>query len=163
METYFENLLKGCSFKADFYKLMYVHYMHSLPNDFLVKVDRMSMANSIETRLPFLDYRLVEFMAGVHKSVKMPAWKLKTVLRNSIGKSLPESVLQAPKRGFAIPLREWFKKAEFDTILDTHLQNVNQILDKETVSKIVEENRTGKKDNGNFIWTLLQLNKQLDV
>ncbi len=161
VETYFEALLKKCSFKDDFYKLMYVHYMHSLPNDFLVKVDRMSMANSIETRLPFLDYRLVEFMARVHKNVKMPAWELKSVLRNSIGKNLPASVLKAPKRGFAIPLREWFKHTGFDTILDANLQKVNGILDRETVLKIVEENKKGKKDNGNFIWALLQLNKLL--
>ncbi len=161
VETYFESLLLKCQFKDDFYKLMYVHYMHNLPNDYLVKVDRMSMANSIETRVPFLDHRLVEFMATVHKDVKMQGWELKSVLRNSIGRDLPASILNAPKRGFGIPLREWFKDKEFDVILSENLKKVNELLDTEIIKKIITENNEGKKDNGNFIWTLLQLNKSL--
>lgn len=161
VESYFESLLKPCTFEDDFYKLMYVHYMHNLPHDYLVKVDRMSMANSIETRIPFLDYRLVEFMATVHKDIKMQGWELKSVLRNSIGKNLPECILNAPKRGFGVPLREWFKEKAFDQMLNENLKKVNEILDQETVQKILIENNEGKKDNGNFIWTLLQLDKSL--
>lgn len=161
VEEYFESLLNNCNFKDDFYKLMYVHYMHNLPNDYLVKVDRMSMAHSIETRVPFLDYRLVEFMAGVHKDVKMQGWELKSVLRKSIGKNLPPSVLQAPKKGFAVPLREWFKDKELNGILEKNLENAGRILDKEIIQKILDENQKGKKDNGNFIWTLLQMDKAI--
>lgn len=161
VESYFENLVKHCSFKDDFYKLMYVHYHHHLPNDFLVKVDRMSMANSIETRLPFLDYRLVEFMARVHKDIKMEGWELKSVLRNSIGKNLPEEILNAPKRGFAVPLMEWFKDKEFNTVLNDNLICVKNMLDEKVILKIIEENRSGERDNGNFIWTLLQLEKHI--
>jgi asparagine synthase (glutamine-hydrolysing) len=161
VESYFESLIKTCTFKDDFYKLMYIHYLHNLPNDYLVKVDRMSMANSIETRIPFLDYRLVEFMATVHKDVKMEGWELKSVLRRSIGKNLPQSILNAPKRGFGIPLREWFKDKGFNVVLEENLEKVNELLDKETIKKIVTENNIGKKDNGNFIWTLLQLDKSL--
>ncbi|MES2132264.1 MAG: asparagine synthase (glutamine-hydrolyzing) [Bacteroidota bacterium] len=161
VETYFESLLQTCRFKDDFYKLMYVHYLHNLPNDYLVKVDRMSMANSIETRVPFLDFRLIEFMATVHKDVKMQGWELKSVLRNSIGKNLPASVLNAPKRGFGIPLREWFKEEGFNDLLEENLQKVKEMLDRDTINKIVTENKEGKKDNGNFIWALIQLNKFL--
>lgn len=162
VEQYFENLLKGCRFKDDFYKLMYVDYMHNLPNDYLVKVDRMSMANSIETRLPFLDHRLIEFMATVHKDVKMEGMQAKTVLRNTVGRELPSALLTAPKRGFGIPLREWFKDKEFDQLLVDNLDRVNDLLDKPTIAKIIEQNRSGKKDNGNFIWTMIQLNQNLN-
>lgn len=162
VESYFEALLKECTFKDDFYKLMYVHYKHHLPNDFLVKVDRMSMANSLETRLPFLDHRLVEFMATVHKDVKMEGMKLKSVLRGSLGRDLPKAVLSARKQGFAIPLREWFKDEELSSLLATHLDSAGRLLDKQLIEKIITENNSGKKDNGNFIWTLIQLNKFLD-
>lgn len=161
VEAYLESLLKSCRFQDEFYKLMYVHYMHNLPNDYLVKVDRMSMAHSIETRVPFLDYRLVEFMARVHKDVKMQGWELKSVLRKSIGRDLPASVLNAPKKGFGVPLREWFKDAEFNAVLEENLKEVNKMLDPATVSRIIAENNSGKKDNGNFIWTLLQLDRAL--
>lgn len=162
VEDYLGSLLEKCRFKDDFYKLMFIHYMHNLPNDYLVKVDRMSMANSIETRVPFLDYRLVEFMATVHKDVKMQGWELKSVLRKSIGKNLPTSILNAPKRGFGIPLREWFKDKELGSVLEENLGEVRKILDPVIIAKIVAENNSGKKDNGNFIWALLQLNKALE-
>ncbi len=162
IETYFETLLKDCTYTDDFYKLMYVHYYHSLPNDFLVKVDRMSMANSIETRVPFLDYRLIEFMVKVHKDVKLQGLELKSILRNTIGKTLPENLLHAPKLGFSVPLREWFKDKSFEVILKQNLTKVNKLLDESTIAKIVEENNSGKKDNGNFIWTLILLNEKLN-
>lgn len=161
VERYFEQLLSSCIFHEDFYKLMYVHYHHHLPNDFLVKVDRMSMANSLETRLPFLDYRLVEFMAGVHQEVKLQGWELKSVLRNTVGKALPEQILRSPKRGFAVPLREWFKDREFYTKLDSQLVRVKEVLGAANISKLIDDNRTGKKDHGNFLWALLQLEASL--
>lgn len=161
VETYLGRLMKDCHYKDDFYKLMYLHYHHHLPNDYLVKVDRMSMANSLETRLPFLDYRLVEFMAKVHKDVKLQGWELKSVLRNSIGRLLPPAVLAAPKRGFAIPLREWFREEGFNGLLEKHLRNVSRFLDRGAIAEIIAENAAGKKDNGNFIWTLVQLDQAL--
>jgi asparagine synthase (glutamine-hydrolysing) len=161
VEDYIRSVMSNCTFEDEFYKLMYFHYKLSLPNDYLVKVDRMSMANSIETRLPFLDYRLVEFMSRVHKDIKMDGWERKSVLRRSIGKDLPASLLNAPKRGFGIPLREWFKKESFTTLLDQNLSKVCLSLHKETIQKIINENKEGKKDNGNFIWALLMLDKQL--
>lgn len=163
VEDYFKNLLAKCRFDDNFYKLMYIHYHHHLPNDFLVKVDRMSMANSLETRLPFLDYRLVEFMAKVHKDVKMQGWELKSVLRNSIGSDLPDAILNAPKKGFAVPLKEWFKDQNLYEELKTNLACVQKSFGKANVSKIIQENATGAKDHGNFIWTLLQLEKYLNL
>jgi asparagine synthase (glutamine-hydrolysing) len=161
VEDYLDEIMTKCVFKDDFYKLMYFNYKLSLPNDYLVKVDRMSMANSLEARLPFLDHRLVEFMATVHKDVKMQGWERKSILRKTVGKELPPIILTAPKRGFGIPLREWFKADSFSSIIDSNLKKVNQTLNRKVVSKIISDNKTGKKDNGNFIWTLLMLEKHL--
>src|SRR3974377_95533 len=98
---------------------MYFNLKVSLPDDMLTKVDRMSMAHSLETRVPFLDHRLVEFMATVHRDVKMEGYTRKSVLRNTIGKRLPPALLRAPKRGFSLPLREWFKDRSFETKLQS--------------------------------------------
>jgi asparagine synthase (glutamine-hydrolysing) len=161
VEDHISKMMSGCKYKDDFYKLMYFHYKLSLPNDYLVKVDRMSMANSIETRLPFLDYRLVEFMAKVHKDVKMDGWERKSVLRNTVGKHLPNSLLNAKKKGFGIPLREWFKQDSFTDLIERNLTFTNELLNKQLIGEIIKDNKEGKKDNGNFIWTLLILEKQL--
>jgi asparagine synthase (glutamine-hydrolysing) len=154
------DTLKKCTYKDSFYKLMFLNLKLSLPDDMLVKVDRMSMAYSLETRTPFLDYRLVEYMVGVHKEIKMKNYERKTILRNSIGMNLPREILSAPKKGFTVPLREWFKGNSFDQKLK-ELQDCLPLLNKEVVSAIINLNNSGKKDYGNFIWMLFNLNECL--
>lgn len=119
------------------------------------------MANSLETRIPFLDHRLIEFMVHVDKDIKMQGWERKSILRNTIGKELPLNILSAPKKGFRIPLREWFRKDSFKNAIGDNLSNLNGILNSDVIHKLVLENRLGQKDNGNFIWTLIMLNKNL--
>ena len=135
---------------------MYFNLKVSLPFDMLVKVDRMSMANSLETRIPFLDYRLVELMTKVSKNVKMQGYERKSVLRNTVGKILPSSILNAPKKGFGVPLREWFKAKSFENQLDS-LSNQDFGLNTNTIKQIIKENQSGKQDYGNFIWMLFIL------
>ena len=158
-EDYIDDLVKKIPYKNDFYKMMYLNIKHDLPNDYLVKVDRMSMANSIETRAPFLDYRLIEFMIQVDKSVKMQGWERKSVLRNTIAKSLPNQLLNAPKKGFGVPLREWFKERE--TFENLNFTKSKQLLNPTIIEKIVTKNREAEANYGNFIWTLIMLEKHL--
>lgn len=161
VEDHLKEVMKSCSYKDDFYKLMFLNFKHDLPNDYLVKVDRMSMAYSLEARVPFLDHRLIEYMAKVDKNIKMQGWERKSVLRNTIGKKLPDSILNAPKKGFGIPLREWFKSDLFDEQLKNNLDKISEITSKPLVSEILKQNKLGEKDNGNFIWTLMMLNENL--
>ena len=72
------------------------------------------MAHSLEARVPFLDPRLVELMAGVSPAVKMPGLTRKAVLRDTIGRQLPEPLLKASKRGFDPPLAAWLERGETD-------------------------------------------------
>lgn len=161
IEDYLSDFMGRTSYKDHFYKMMYYNYKHSLPNDYLVKVDRMSMAHSLETRLPFLDHRLIEFMATVDKDVKLQGFEKKSVLRKTVGGTLPNAILNAPKKGFGIPLRDWFKDDSFLKQLDANLATTKNLLSSNIVNKIVKENREGRRDNGNFLWTLMMLNKNL--
>ena len=101
------------------------------------------------------------FRSHVDKDIKMQGWERKSILRNTIGKQLPDSIMNAPKKGFGIPLREWFKGGAFDEYLNQNLKTLNTILDANTISSIVNDNNTGKKDNGNFIWTMMMLNNNI--
>lgn len=161
IEDYLGNFIRKSTYKNDFYKMMYLDFKYSLPNDYLVKVDRMSMANSLEARIPFLDHRLIEYMVHVDKNIKMQGWERKSILRNTIGKKLPPNILSAPKKGFGIPLREWFKEDSFKNSINENLSNLEGILNSDVIQKLVLENMLGQKDNGNFIWTLIMLNKNL--
>jgi asparagine synthase (glutamine-hydrolysing) len=80
-----------------------------LPLDILTKVDRMSMAHSIETRVPFLDHRLVEFAATIPPEMNLQRGTTKAILKRAMRDILPEQIIDRPKQGFAVPLRYWFR------------------------------------------------------
>ncbi len=160
VEDFLVDFMKNCTYKDSFYKLMYLNNKLSLPDDMLVKVDRMSMAHSLETRTPFLDFRLIEYMTHVHKDIKMKKYERKTVLRETLGKKLPGALLTAPKKGFGIPIRQWFKGDSFSERLN-NLNNFSH-LENKIVHEITQMNNSGKKDYGNFIWMLMILKKKLE-
>jgi len=155
---YIADVLDKCSFTDPFYRLMYFHFAVTLPEGMLTKVDRMSMAYSLETRVPFLDHRVVGLMAGVDKQVKMRGYERKSVLRETVGKRLPQGILQAPKKGFAIPLREWFRGDAFDARLagiDAGALGIRA----DVAGRVIRDNRAGRSDYGNFIWMLVLLDQ----
>lgn len=156
LADYLDQLFRQYPAKNSFYGLMYFHMKVLLPDDFLTKVDRMSMSHSLETRVPFLDHRLVEYMMRVHMDVKMEGYQRKSVLRNTIGKRLPSDLLMAPKKGFSLPLRDWFRQGEFSNRLED-LSATDFGLNKKVVKRISDENKSGVQDYGNFIWMLFVL------
>jgi asparagine synthase (glutamine-hydrolysing) len=155
LEDYLSDLFAKYPLNDPFYKLMIYHFKVLLPDDYLTKVDRMSMAHSLETRIPFLDYRLVEFFCNVHKDVKMEGFTRKSILRNTIGRRLPVQLLSAPKKGFGVPLRDWFKNRSFEAKLNQLKFESHRVgLNSEMVGEIVEKNVSGKEDLGNLLWML---------
>jgi asparagine synthase (glutamine-hydrolysing) len=162
MEDYFADALAKCPFADGFYRQMYFNLKVSLPEDMLAKVDRMSMAHSLEARVPFLDHRLVELTYQVHKDVKLTGLRRKELLRRTIGRHLPPSLLKAPKSSFMVPLREWFKKDDFNERLNS-LKSRDFGLNNSVIADIVEANRDGRNDYGDFIWRLFALKHWLDA
>jgi asparagine synthase (glutamine-hydrolysing) len=115
------------------------------------------MAHSLETRIPFLDHRLVEFMVRVHKNIKMRFFERKSVLRHSIGKMLPSVVLKAPKKGFVVPLRVWFRGETLSPYVKRVLVENSIDMNKRVLERLVKDNMAGRKDYGNFLWMLIIL------
>ena len=159
---YFSSVLRNCLFVDPFYRQMYFHLKVSLPDDMLAKVDRMSMSHSLETRVPFLDHRIVELTYQVHKDVKLPGLRRKELLRRTIARRLPPSLLKAPKMPFSVPLREWFKQDDFNERLRA-LERQDFGLDGAVIHEIVEANRSGQRDYGDFIWRLFVLKGWTDT
>jgi len=160
IEEFLSDFLKNCSYKEPFYQLMYLNHKLTLPDDMLVKTDRMSMAHSIEIRTPFLDYRLIEYMAKVDKDVKMKNYERKSILRHTVGRKLPKGILKAPKKGFSVPLRYWFKNDSFKEKL-LNLEKDMHFLSANKMDTILKKNITGREDDGNFIWKLFVLSKAI--
>lgn len=130
-----------------------------LPNDMLVKVDRASMAHSLEVRVPFLDHELVEFVARMPERLKLSRFYQKKVALRTIMKGrLPGMVLKKKKLGFNTPVNAWIQGSLREFVLDTLSPQVLKrtgILNQNTVSWIIEQHLSGKRDFGYPIWSLL--------
>lgn len=153
---YLSDVFGKCKFTDPFYKLMYFHLKVSLPDDMLTKVDRMSMAHSLEARVPFLDHRLIELSYCVDKNIKLPKFERKNVLKRTFGPKLPLSLVRAPKMPFSVPLREWFMQEQFEGRLND-LTRGDFGLDRRVVQDLVTANKSGHHDYGDFIWRLFVL------
>src|SRR5437867_5689115 len=99
-------------------KASYLGLRHRLLEDMLVKVDRMSMAHSLEVRSPLLDHRLLEFAAALPPSLKLRGWQTKAILRDTVRRYLPRTTLRKRKQGFSVPLREWLRGSLYEMVCD---------------------------------------------
>lgn len=128
-----------------------------LPDDLLVKSDRASMAASLEVRLPFLAYPLVEFALSMPSSLKIRGMKTKIVLRNAAEKYLPESIIKRPKKGFGIPVAKWLGsdfKPMVDELLSQQYIERQGIFDWTYVGDLLAQHESKRYDRRKELWTL---------
>ena len=147
--------------KSALNRMLYVDTRLYLPNDMLVKVDRMAMAHGLEAREPFLDYRLVEFLATVPPNLKLKQFRHKKYLlkRAMVGR-LPDSVIWRKKEGFNLPKGQWMKSRlkEFvtDHLAPARIREIG-LFDPAIVDQLLRDHFQGKVDNSFHIWCLLTL------
>ncbi|WP_327062049.1 asparagine synthase C-terminal domain-containing protein [Leclercia adecarboxylata] len=134
---------------------------HYLCNDILAKVDRASMAVSLETRAPFLDHRLVEFAFSLPTSFKMNHFEQKKILRAVLFKYIDKSLVDRPKQGFSLPMRQWLKKELKNWAWDRLQSLPSDKFDKNIIEKIWHEHQTDMRDNSERIWGLSNLSNYL--
>ncbi|MBI4528308.1 MAG: asparagine synthase (glutamine-hydrolyzing) [Deltaproteobacteria bacterium] len=138
----------------------YLDTLHYLPGDILMKVDRMSMANSLEVRSPLLDYTLVEYVAGLPLSMKVRNGVSKYIFRKLARRSLPSSVLTKRKQGFAVPKDRWFQ-SELRGFAEEILLEPKTVsrgyFRKTTLERILRHHSTGRRDYSTWIWALIVL------
>lgn len=129
-----------------------------LADDLLVKLDRATMMVSLEGRVPFLDYRLVEAMATLPTSLKLRGLDAKRVLKRVEGEWLPPAILGRRKKGFGIPIADWLRgplKPLLDQYLSAPYLRAQGLFRAEAVERLVREHLDGKADHRKPLWTLL--------
>ena len=129
-----------------------------LPDDILTKVDRASMACSLEVRAPFLDYTLVEFLGRVPSRLKLRRLETKVLLKRAMAGRLPEGIAERRKKGFGIPLARWLRGPLRERLLDelspTRLDRQGIFVPAE-VERLVGEHLSGRRSHHKELWTLL--------
>ncbi len=133
-----------------------------LENDSNVKVDRASMAYSVEVRSPFLDYRILEFARTLPVSYRYMPGRKKRILRDILKEYIPEEVFNQPKRGFAVPIGQWIRKElreEFESNLSDDFLNQVPNLNVPKFKKMFKDHLDGKGDYSSYVWRVYVLSK----
>ncbi len=138
--------------------MLYLDVKGLLPGDMLTKVDRMSMANSLEVRVPFLDYTLVEYVFGLKGSTKLGAWRGKHILLETFKDLLPPLLHNRPKWGFEMPIGAWLRK-ELKFLIDEYLHKDRVerqgLFDPRIISDMVSNHMSGRQDTSWQLWNLI--------
>ncbi|MEW6001524.1 MAG: asparagine synthase (glutamine-hydrolyzing) [Nitrospirota bacterium] len=129
-----------------------------LVDDILVKVDRMSMANSLEARTPYLDYRVVEFAAGIPSHLKLNGFRTKYLLKRCMHNKLPPVILNRKKEGFSIPIKNWLRQElnpMMQDVLSQERLKKEGLFDASYIGKLKAEHLSGIANNSHQLWSLM--------
>jgi asparagine synthase (glutamine-hydrolysing) len=135
-----------------------------LPGDILTKIDRASMAVSLEAREPLLDHRLVEFAAALPARMRLRGGSGKWLLKRALASRLPHEILHRRKMGFVTPLSAWFRgplAAEAAAVARSAALAETGWFDAEAIAVLAAAHRSGRADHGRLLWQLLMLEKSL--
>jgi asparagine synthase (glutamine-hydrolysing) len=139
-------------------KILYTDMKTYLPGGILVKVDRMSMANSLEVRAPLLDKEMVEFAATVPSEMKFKKGEKKHILKEAFKPMLPEGILYRKKMGFSVPLASWFRH-EIKDLAKRHIiddaQGLKSIFNHSQIKNLWDEHQNSRADHSTLLWSML--------
>ncbi len=139
-------------------KAMYLDIKTYLTDNILVKVDRMSMATSLEVRVPFLDHRVVEFALSLPEELKIKGLKTKHILKTMMHGVLPDTVINKPKQGFSIPMKNWLRGAAKSLMMDMLSEErlkIQGIFNPLYIKRLVEEHLYNRANHSHKLWGLI--------
>ncbi|MGN1358048.1 MAG: asparagine synthase (glutamine-hydrolyzing), partial [Bacilli bacterium] len=154
----FKELTKPYYDKAKSYddvaKMQYIDFNFWLIGDILLKADKMSMANSLEVRVPFLDKNLISSVIGIPSKYKIVGNETKYAFRQVCKESLDDKWASKKKLGFPVPIREWIKDEDVYNKIYDMFSNSSEFFKTDKIIKLLDEHKNGKRDNSRKIWTI---------
>jgi len=139
-------------------RLQYLDYKTYLPGDILTKVDRTSMAVALEARVPIIDHEFVEWASGIEPAMRLKGREGKYIFKKALEPHLPQDVLYRSKKGFAVPLGNWFRgplKERLNADLVNGTLVKSGLFERDEVKRLVSRHQDGDADNSGIIWSLL--------
>ena len=138
----------------DVCKMQYIDFNFWLIGDILLKADKMSMANSLEVRVPFLDKNLITNVIGIPSKYKIVGNETKYAFRQVCKETLDDKVANKKKLGFPVPIREWIKEEETYKEIYKLFRESSEFFKVEKILKLLNDHKSGKRDNSRKIWTI---------
>lgn len=146
-----------CDSFDDLDRLCHTDLRFYLQDDILFKVDRMSMAHSLEVRAPYLDHQLVEFVSSLRPELKLKGLTTKYILKQLAQPLLPSKIIHRKKKGFGIPIAPWIKsdlKEIFREILSPETLSQEGLFDPSWIGRLLDDHLRNRRDNRKLLWTL---------
>ena len=161
----FNDYYSKFSIFDNMHKMISYDTLTYLPDDILVKVDRAAMGVSLETRVPMLDHRVVEFAWSLPTKLKYRSGKGKWILRELLKDYVPDSLINRPKMGFAVPINEWIRGPLRDwsqSLLDENRIKQEGIFDSKKVNFMLNDHLSGNANRHYQLWNILMFQAWLD-
>ncbi len=155
--VFFEQAYQQCGAEDDLNRLLYIDYRYHLPDDLMIKNDRMTMAHSMEARVPFTDRNLVQFLSTVPVDIKFKGWNKKYLLKAALKDKLPAKILNKKKIGLEMPYSKWMLtelRDLFEYVLSPQSLKMTGFIDPKGVGQLWEEHKAKKVDHGRALWGL---------
>jgi len=152
-----DRVREGAVFEDAIAEVTYLDFRLYLEDDLLVKIDRASMACSLELRTPYLDHRLIEFAASLPTQLKVPTVQLKHLLKKAVSIWLPREIVYRQKRGFSVPVAEWMRgelRSWLDETLGEEKLKRNGLFSVSFVRRLLEEHWARQADHRRLLWPL---------
>jgi asparagine synthase (glutamine-hydrolysing) len=156
----FEELYRAADGPDPLSRIQYIDFKTYLPDDILAKVDRASMATSLEVRCPLLDHRLVEYVAGLPSRLKLRGTRTKLIFKEAIRGLLPATIVERPKMGFAVPIGSWLRH-ELQPLVSTYVLETathHDLFDSGVVRQLWRDHRSGLRERTTELWGILVFN-----
>ena len=158
LDEVFQPCFQRTSGRSPLDQMLYADLKVWLPDDILLKADKMTMANSLELRVPFLDHKLVEFCAALPPKLKLNGRCGKFLLRETMREKLPKEILWRPKKGFPVPTERWLRGPLSDLTHDVLLSASSACrlyMDDRVLRQVVLDHESGVANREQELWTLL--------
>ena len=161
---YPEELFREISLRPDsssmLERVLYLDSKTYLPGDVMTKVDRMTMANSLEARSPLLDHNIVEFASKIPMNLKLKGSETKYIFKKAMEGIVPKEILYREKQGFGVPLKEWINNELREMIRDTLLDETTasrELLNIKYIEVLLDEHGSKRRDHSYSLWSLFML------
>lgn len=159
-ERVFINLAASAATGNAVDNLLYLDSKTYLPGDILTKVDRMSMAASLEARVPLLDHKLIEFVTKIPSELKLKNLETKYIFRKAVRGLVPDTILDRPKQGFGVPINEWINN-QLRTRIHADLSDARALnrgyFEPSYIKTLLDEHSKNRRDHSHALWLLWML------
>lgn len=151
--------LQNCNSAERLDREIYVDLKFTMPDSVLMKVDKMSMAHALEVRVPFLDYRFVEFCASIPAALKLNGWTTKAIFRSAMRGQVPAKILRRGKQGYSFPVKNWLRGELRNYMRETLTSSplIKEAFNLRYIQQLIQAHERFQANHNHILWALLNL------